>query len=263
MRAGLRRTVAMAVAAPIHRGPKFKLLREACARNAAAELHYRTGDDQLVTARVRLLDVDAETIYTDRPQSIGKSVRFRERQVVVVHFLLSGTRYAFRARVVKPHCFVQLNANQRVPGMAIGQPGAIRPHQRRADFRMSLASHKVVAVIHRGSAEDGGSCPVQARPLKALLTNISAGGVCTVVDRAEARDWRLGDTFFVNFELPAVDDDFHMMAELRHTRPIHDGLSVVAGLKFRPWSLVRMRAVVRRITRFIASEQRRQLRRSR
>jgi hypothetical protein len=54
-----------------------------------------------------------------------------------------------------------------------------------------------------------------------------------------------------------------MRAQLTHYRRIHDGLSTVAGFEFQPWSVVPMKEQVREILRFIAAEQRRQLRRGR
>lgn len=254
----------MGVATGVKPEKRYSLLAEACHRNTAAELHFDCGEGGLVTARVRLLGLDRQQVLTDRPQSMGKLVVFKRRQPLLVYFPLGGVRYAFRSHVVRSQCLVQLNARQRVMGMAVAFPSEVREQQRRADFRLSLAGHgAMIAEVHQGLPGDGGSAPIGAKRFSARMVNISAGGVGLLIDARETRDWRLGDTFFVSFHLPDVEAEFQMMTEFRHYRRIHDGLSAVAGFRFIPWPLVSTKAQVRHILRFIAAQQRCRLRRGR
>ncbi len=254
----------MAVDAPIKRDQKTRLLNQACQRNTPAELHFQRGEADLITARVRLLGLDAELIYVDRPQVVGSQFRLRPRQSAMVYFLLAGTRYAFHSRVVKPRCLVRLNARQRVFGAALAIPAEVRPQQRRADFRLSLAGYDwTVALCHQGEREHPRRCAIDAHRFKVRLVNISAGGVEALVDPSAIRGCGQGDVFFMTFFLPEVEQEFCMRTELRHTRHIHNGRSTLAGFMFLPWEMAPLKPYVRQINRFIATEQRRQLRRGR
>ena len=254
----------MGVATAAKSEKRYTLIEEACHRNTAAELHFDGGDGELAVARVRLLGLDQQQVFTDRPQSVGKPVAIHSHQVLSVYFVLGGTRYGFRSRVIRSQCMVRLNANHQVVGMAVAFPSEVREQQRRADFRLSLAGHgTMIAEVHQGARETGGSAPIDAQRFIARLLNISAGGVGLLVDAQEARGWHPGDMFFISFQLPDEESEFQMMTELRHHRPIHDGLSTVAGFQFVPWPIVPMQTHVRQIGRFIAAEQRRQLRRGR
>jgi len=254
----------MAIDAPIRQTDTIRLLGEACQRNTSAELHFQHGQADVITARVRMLGMDEEQIFVDRPQLVGSELRLRPRQPAMVYFLLGGTRYAFHTRVVKPRCLVRLNSRQRVAGASLSVPAEVRPQQRRADFRLSLAGFDwIVAHLHRGSSQNGGHCPMDTRPCRARLNNISAGGVGALVDTSAAGDWNAREIFFMSFSLPGVEQEFLMMTELRHHRRIHDGLTTLAGFKFCPWPLAPLQPYVRQIRRFIAAEQRKQLRRGR
>lgn len=254
----------MAVSTPVKQTDKYEILRQACARNTSAELHFEDRDTGLITARVRLLDMDAERVYMDRPQSIGWTLELRPRQAVTAYFLLNGTRYAFRSRIARPHCYVRLNQAQQVPGTAVTLPSEISQQQRRAEFRISLAGYDgLKALVHGGSAEDGGSAPVDSVRRMARLLNISAGGVGALFESGPKLRWRPRQLLFLTFGLPDVETRFVILAELRHLRSIHQGRATVAGFRFRSWPMVPMESYRRQITRFIATEQRRQLRRGR
>lgn len=248
---------------PLKHDDKYHLLHEACARNISAELHLRDHQAGLITARARLLEMDSALIYVDRPQAAGQALALRSMQTVTVYFLFNGTRYAFRTRVHQPQCLVRLNARHRVPGSALGLPATVERRQRRASFRLSLAAFTGLTVaVHRGTADNGGAAPIDAIRHVARLLNLSAEGIGALFDVGATRQWKSRDVFFLAFELPEVETSFLLLAELRHMRPIRDSLSVIAGFRFLPWSLVPMESYGRELTRFIAAVERRRLRRS-
>ncbi|MCP4250466.1 MAG: flagellar brake protein [bacterium] len=241
-----------------------EVLREACTRNTPAELHLKQGDTGLTTARVRLLGWDDDLIYVDRPQRVGESIQLQARQQVTVHLAMGGTRYSFRTRVRRAFCLVRLNAKQRVPGAALDVPAEVHQQQRRADFRLSLAGRdRVIVSMHQGRTEDGGSAPVDAPHFPGWLAQISPGALGLVADRSVAGAWKTGVRFFVSFHLPTVETEFCVLAEFRYSRRICDGLFVLGGFRFAPWPAAQPVQYQRSVTRFIASEQRRQLRRGR
>ena len=95
-------------------GPKTvrDFLRQACARNMSADLEFDTDKGQF-TARLRLLSVDGEELFTDQPQSVGVSASLRVRQPVAIYLQMDGVRYAFQTRVLRPRTLVSLNAERR------------------------------------------------------------------------------------------------------------------------------------------------------
>ncbi len=243
---------------------QVEVLREACARNTPVELHLKQEDSGVITARVRLLMLDDGLIYIDRPQIVGGQIQLQPRQPVMVHLAVGGTRYAFRTRVKRAFCLVRLNAQQRVPGAALEMPTEMQQQQRRGDFRLSLAGQeRVIVTMHPGRTDDGGSAPVDARRSSGWLANISASGVGIVADRTAGKVWKAGAHFFLSFRLPSIEAEFCVAAEFRHFRPIRSGLTVLGGFQFVPWAASQPDQYQKSITRFIASEQRRQLRRGR
>jgi c-di-GMP-binding flagellar brake protein YcgR len=238
------------------------LLQDACARNLSGEIHcedvHRRG-----TARMRFLALDDDRVYTDRPQSIETPVAFRAHQRVVVYFLANATRYAFRARVAKPLVLVRLNDEQQVVGMALRLPAEVREEQRRSAYRVTIAGQGIRVDLHQVNRDDPTGCPVDADRFSGQLANISAGGVCVLVESSERARPQPGDTFCIQFGLPDIPVPFVLPADVRHASPIHDGQAVRVGLCFLWCDLFDTRSQVVRISKFVAAEQRRQLRRRR
>ncbi len=241
----------------------IELLREAASRNTPAEMHFRMGEGELATARVRLLGVDTEHVYVDHPRATSGSLDLKPNRAVVTYFMFGGVRYAFRSRISRPRCFFRLNETQQIAGTALLLPKEIVTQQRRADFRLSLAGCAINAEIHAGTAENGGHCPIATSPVSARMVNISASGLAAMVDKTTATGWAPGQVFFATFILPGVDTVFYVMMELRHARPVNNNVSVICGFQLVPWDLVPTRRHTQMIARFIADEQRRQLRRGR
>lgn len=242
----------------------MKILDQACSRNAAADLHIEHPGQGIVTARVRLLEIDDGQIHMNRPQSIGTPLQLSSDQPVKVYFLLSGTRYAFHTTVTRPACYVRLNASQKVLGVAVALPEKVSIEQRRSDFRVSLAAQESVSVlIHAGTEAEGGACPIATPRMVGRLVNVSAGGMGVQCNAKQARAWPRDCPYFLSFELPGTDAALVMMAELRHVRPLSENIVAIAGFKFLPWSTVPLKQSAHTISRFIATNQRRNLRRAR
>lgn len=238
------------------------MLQDACARNLSGEIHYENVNRR-GSARMRFLAVEENRIYTDRPQSIGMPVAFRPRQCVTVHFLTDGTRYAFQTRVVAPLTLVRLNDEQQVVGMSFGLPSEVRKQQRRSTYRVAVISQAIRVDLHPVSREDLTCCLLDADRLSGWLANVSAGGLTLFLEMTQPARFQLGDAFCVQFALPDVPEPMVLPAEVRHVSRIHDGQAVRVGLCFLPCDLYDTRSQVVRISRFVAAEQRRRLRRRR
>ena len=120
-----------------------------------------------------------------------------------------------------------------------------------------------MVTMHQRRTEDAGSAPVDAPHHPGWLANVSTGGVGIVADRTVAGVWKAGAHFFMSFRLPTVEAEFRVLAEFRHFRRIRDGLSLLGGFQFVPWAASHPGQYQQSIARFIAAEQRKQLRRGR
>ena len=238
------------------------LLEAACDRNLSAEIHYEE-DDELRRARMRLLSIDEEEIRIDKPMSLGKPFTLRPRQPITVYFVLDQKSYGFKSQIIGPIIFTDLNAQKKVKGARLRIPKVIRQEQRRHDFRLSLSREDVDAVFHAIDSETADSAPIDAVRFDGRITNLSGGGLSVIMKTVPALKFRINDQFCIVFNLPHVEGRFVLPVELRNVRRIHDGESIVIGFQFRGRCGPENRERIQRVRRFIADEQRRQLRQMR
>jgi c-di-GMP-binding flagellar brake protein YcgR len=236
-----------------------RLLQAACARNTSAELHCE-GDEGSLTARLRLLRVESQQLLTDEARFSGNAPALRPRQPVVIYFLQDGVRWAFRSRVRAPQVVVSLNHDFRIRGMAFQVPDQVLEQQRRADFRVSLAGRDILAELRAAATGDITACPVHADRFAGRVTNISAGGLCLLVDPDVRSGFDLGELFYAHFRLPEEDEECLLPVEVRNHRRIASSGAILVGLRFVACSLAGTPIQLRRVQHFVAAEQRRLLR---
>jgi c-di-GMP-binding flagellar brake protein YcgR len=236
-----------------------ELLMEVCARNQSAEIQFLE-NGQIRSARVRLIAFDDEVLRTDRPQCIGREVHLRDHMPLTVYFAHNQSHFAFRSEVARAVTNVELNQHTRVTGMAIQTPVRLRRQQRRQDFRLSLAKYDIQVRLHEVSAADINLVPLDAVRFVGRLTNISAGGVGILCEAAGCPKLEQWATHFMLFRLPQVPQPFVLAAEVRHARGVHDGLERIVGMSFIQPREPQIRIQIQRVAKFIADEQRRQLR---
>jgi c-di-GMP-binding flagellar brake protein YcgR len=240
------------------------ILREACERNVPVELHHRDRRDELSLARTRLLAMDDEQLFLDRPHIVGEAHIESTGQVLDAYLSLYGELYAFKTRVLQTACVIELNAQKRVSGMSVTRPESVKPGQRRAHFRVSLAAIDPVPMdLHMTGDIDPNVCPIDARRFEGTLVDLSLGGASIRVEGLSYTSFKLGDMFFAHFTISEFLDDTVMLCTVRHARPILDGAAVRLGVQFEPWPHERnYRLTLQSLQRFLAAMQRRQLRRS-
>jgi c-di-GMP-binding flagellar brake protein YcgR len=188
----------------------------------------------------------------------------RTHQTVIIHFQLDGMRYGFRTRVLRHRLLIHLNADRRVVGMSVRIPQEICREQRRADFRVAVAGRGIeVRLYHADPPEYS---PIDDEPIVGRVADLSAGGVRVLVERGDHAPFKLGDAYCVALVLPESESEsesdapLELPAEVRHLRDLHDGATKLVGLQFVRLDAVETRPQIRRIHRFVAAEQRRQLR---
>ncbi len=239
-----------------------ELLEAACARNLSAELHYEE-DDELRRARMRLLSIVNETIHVDKPLSIGKPFTLRPRQRITVYFVYESNSYAFKSQIIGPIIVTDLNECKRVRGAVLRMPKSIAEEQRRHDFRLSLSKEEIVATFHSLDPHHTDRAPIDAMRCEGRIINLSGGGLALMMKTVPGRKFRINDQFCIAFDLPQVAARIALPVELRGVRRIHDGVNTILGFQFAGKHLPENRSLVQQIRKYIADEQRSQLRQMR
>ena len=181
---------------------------------------------------------------------------------VRITLMLSGKRYEFDTVVLDDAVKIELNRELRVRGIALALPTRVLESQRRAHFRVSVLSDGAVSVILAPAhPQIRGACEVKAKPVRARLVNISAGGMALLIARRELNRVKPSQLFYACFTLPEVDDEFVMLVVVRHARLVASSDSHRVGLAFLPWDGIDLREDLRRVTNYVARRERRQLRR--
>lgn len=272
---------------------KQMILLEACARNQPIEVHYTDKRNRQSVAKSRLLRLEGDHVLIDRPTAGRHLADVGFDTVVFICYFVQGQRFGFQTRARRVRSF-QLNRQTRLIALEIVKPETIVKHQRRADFRVSLVSYPDLYAwfepVNADTDPDtdtddrdfGGERPepapeeqddaetnlqaAAAQPgvFKARVANLSAGGIAGIIgitDRSERRI-NVGDLFWVSFELPGEQRLFRFAAEVRHTIRHRRPAPFFIGCKFllsdSPFG---QSGSLEPLTRFIAREQRRQLRR--
>jgi c-di-GMP-binding flagellar brake protein YcgR len=159
---------------------------------------------------------------------------------------------------------VDLNAHKRITAITLAIPEQVQRTQRRNYFRVSVAGRTEIAVVFcEMMAGHTDRCAVDAAHFVGQMVNLSASGFCAVVPTRRRRGFHHGDRFFVMFSLPEIDTPFHLAAVVCHCRRIHDGADNLVGLRFSTSVAWPTKHFAEDITRFVASEERRQLKRGR
>ncbi|MEW6198126.1 MAG: PilZ domain-containing protein [Planctomycetota bacterium] len=234
-------------------------LEQACARNQPADIHYHEGSE-LRTARTRLLAIAGDELYIDRPQCIGQNVVLAKDMPLTLYLLIASELYAFSSRVVRPVVTLDLNRRRQVTGVALRMPAELRKQQRREQFRLSLAKADVAANLHKTSADAIDVVPRDAPRFTGRIVNISLGGVAVLYDVGRTPPLAPGEVLFVEFTLPEAKSPLVFPVEVRHFRSVRDDESRICGLRFLDTAAPAVREQVQQLNKFIAEEQRRQLR---
>lgn len=240
------------------------MIDRACARDTPARLHFTDNSDEDHIARIRLIKLEDNEIYADAPLSADPKTSLSKRQPVIVHTRIEGSRYAFRTRVERVFTKVDLNAHKRITAITLALPNNITQQQRRQCFRVSVAGHADIHVAFCATVPgQPDCCPINAEQFRGRMVNISAGGLCVIVPMSQRRRFGAGERLFVEFALPEIDEPFQLSVEVRRTKKVHEDTDTLLGLRFKTDLAWPARPLIQQITRFIANEERRQLRRRR
>ncbi|MBU0717915.1 MAG: PilZ domain-containing protein [Planctomycetes bacterium] len=238
------------------------MLRQACARNVPAELHYETPEGVVVVWRTRLVQVTERHIIAERPSRNDQAAELQEGQPLLAHFSVGRSRYQFQTDVEVGRISVRLNERHRILGIALRKPRSIKRSQRRAHLRVSLAGTEPVVVhLARPHPSISDACAIDGRVGQGQIVNLSAGGILVLIDNRIMSTAKVGERFYMTFGMPEVEEPFNMLGTVRHLRVVESSDSLRVAMAFRPWRGIRMDAEQRRIQTYVAGRERLFLRR--
>lgn len=237
----------------------------ACARHLVVELHATGADRQVEVARARLIFADDEAIYMTAPRMRdGSPPEWRVGRALRGYFSINDTRFGFDTSIVKARCIVQLNPQKKVVGASIARPPKVLDEQRREHFRVNTLHEEVRVDLHPALAGEGFACPIDAKPVRVTLINLSVGGAAVRLDVESARGIGDSSLAFCEIRLDHDDGPVEALLEVRQRRVISDGSAVRLGLQFVSWPDRRTwQHNQERLQKFISDLQREQIRRAR
>jgi c-di-GMP-binding flagellar brake protein YcgR len=224
--------------APLPDCPEPDPLLEAVARNAPLELHSLSLDRTIPAARARMLEIDDEAVYLEKPQIIGRNVRISVGQAFVGYFTFDDQIYTFPCTVMQSGRRVRLNSRKLVEGLVLSRPDKVDRGQRRQFYRTSLAAvqQPVRATFQEVRESLDEPAPVEHAPWKeATIVDASAGGFGVRVNESNYSQFKIYHNYFVRLTLPETTTELTTMCELRQVRPILDGQATRLGFLLLPW----------------------------
>lgn len=233
----------------------------ACDRNTPIELHYEPADGPMVVGRARLLGYDDKQLLADRPLCLDHGIIPCGKKLSV-NLSMNGERYEFDSIIEESHRMVQLNAHHKVRGIAMKRPVEFNKSQRRKHLRISLVGYDPIHVeLVKPHPDIPTACPSDAMVYNGWMVDLSVGGMSMLVDQHIIRRVTENELFFVMFDLPGCEEGYCMMGSVRHSRVIESSESIRIGMSFQGWNNRQLKRDQRRLSRFVASHERRMLRR--
>lgn len=201
-------------------------------------------------------------LLTDTPQYERESRRIPLHREVSASLSINGKRYGFETAIETPAIPVDINDRHRVRGMALRVPDAVAQTQRRADYRVSVAGLPPLSVsLATPHERHPSACRIDALRATGRLVDLSVGGARVVFPVASLSAVPQSRSLLLGFELPPDAVPLALLANLRHSRLVAGNDMLRLGFAFVPCPGVNLRAAQRRISRFIAAQQRRLLQR--
>lgn len=235
-----------------------EVLTEACDRNTAVELHVHMRGGGLVVAKSRIVKIDDQQLYLDKPEATGQKLNLQDGLPLDVHFAIRRERFFFKSTLTDARAHINVNEHNKIIGLTIARPTAIKSGQRRNDFRVELANmRRIDVLLHDAATVKPDLCPLDTKRFSAELIDVSAGGLRVKVDRSERDEFHATDRFFALFPLP---DDLRTDAVFL-VKPVHwsaseDRSQNFVGLQLIPWPEVEFARNQRRLARFVAKIER-------
>lgn len=243
--------------------------------------------------RVRILDMDDESITVDQPMALGQTFDLQDRIELVGIIAIGQNRWMFRTTVLGKQKIELSGGRNSIVGLRLQMPTDVERCQRRNFYRVStvgLDLPKVTmyplldprsaiiaetacrdeifdledkSVAAKIGPEDAGSLklPEVGPGVEARLMNVGGGGVGLILDSSDHAGMDTHQAFWLRIDLrPEIPAPLCMVARLRHTH-IDSSQRLYTGLSFDfSHNPGYQDFVVDQLCRYVAIMQRRQLR---
>lgn len=212
------------------------LVHEACQRNVPMELHRRSLDGSVMTARGRMLRLQDGLVLIESPQTIGTSSKLKIDEQLDAFFNLHGDLYTMQVSVESLGVPANLNDAKRVTGAALRPTSNVREGQRRAEYRTSLISVGSIATeLCQACIEVEGASPIGAHRTTGRLINASSGGLGIVLDGRQTGRFPERSRYFVRFCVGDDEMEFPFLSEVRYVRLVNEETMTRLGVRLVQW----------------------------
>lgn len=233
-------------------------LDEACARNAPVELHFRSRRGELTVAQSRIIKLDDGNIYLDKPQSVNTEIEFKDNTSVEAHFAIRKGRYFFKSTITDARAKIEIDNRNKTIGLAVAIPIQLKSGQRRNDFRVEISGFYSIDVrLHDAEPVKPDICPIDAKRFTGQVFDVSAGGLCLMIQTSDRDEFHTSDRYFAIFHIPDESDEHAVfLAKPVHWTKSSNKNHTSVGLQFIPWPEVEFPRNQRRIAQFVAKIER-------
>lgn len=211
----------------------FEILESACERNLPLEVFRSSGLGAPPSARGRLIRIEANTVIMEEARNSEGEVELRRNQQIDCFFSHRDEMYGFRTTVAEAGFSASLNGKTRVQALALRLPDRVEVTQRRARFRVSLASLEPRIPV-RILFED--VIPVTGgRWMKFELIDGSGLGIGAITkSRLETKELP-NRTCYIKLQTPGTEEPVVVRGQVRRAFEIESADSVRLGIQFQPW----------------------------
>lgn len=213
--------------------PGMDVLDAACDRNLPLEIFRSSGPGAPPAARGRLIRLENDGLIMEHARNREGEVELRRGQDVDAFFSFRDEIYGFRTSVAEPKIMSSLNGRTKVQAIRLRLPDRVEVTQRRARFRVSLASVKpripVKLLFEEVIPVDGGRWSdfelIDASGLGVGVMTKSVLDLKTLQDRE----------CFLRLKTPGTEEAFVLKGRVRRAFAIEAADSVRLGVQFLPW----------------------------
>lgn len=211
----------------------IETLRAACDRNLPLEVFRSSGLGAPPVARGRLLKLTDNELMVEQVREREGEIELHRGQQLDCFFVHADEIYGFRSRVRETDRRASLNGKTRVEAISLMAPSKVDVTQRRARYRVSLASldPRIRVGIQFAEIIPAGG----GRWKEYEIADASGLGIGAVTEDPTDDSQLEGMTCFVRFKVSGMDEAVIVKGQVRRVLEIARTEGVRIGIQFLPW----------------------------
>jgi c-di-GMP-binding flagellar brake protein YcgR len=237
-------------------------LEEGCARNTPLEIFRSSGPGAPPAARGRLLAMEPDKLLIERVRDVEGEVDLTGGQEIDCFFAHKGDMRVFRTNVINTKVTAPLNGRTRVPAISLELPKRVDAGQRRARYRVMLASMEEPISVGLSQADQpGGEYGDAWWSCQLADASMFGVGVSTTVVKANRID--PARPVFIAIHLPGETSPITFQAEIRRIQEVASVEVLRLGLQFNAWpSQEQLESRLEPLAKFLEAYQRERMAKS-